>query len=158
MATKVVEPVFVDTNNLVHANDEDSAFHADARARLTELDSSGCDLRINRQVLREYAVVVGRKMHEKNAFDAKALTADLSRFETEFLVADEDQEVTAQLKKLINSHAVKGKPVHDANIVATMLTHGITRLLTQNEGDFTRYRPLIEVLSLVTETSENPAP
>lgn len=30
-----------------------------------------------------------------------------------------------------------GKRIHDANVVATMQTHGITRLLTQNPDDFT---------------------
>lgn len=54
MATTDVEPVFVDTNILIHANDEDSAFHGYARTRLMELETSGCDLWINRQVLREY--------------------------------------------------------------------------------------------------------
>ena len=37
-------------------------------------------------------------------------------------------------------------PVH---LAATMLVHGITRLLTQNEKDFRRYLPLIEILPLV---------
>jgi hypothetical protein len=40
---------------------------------------------------------------------------------------------------------VKGKQVHDANIVAVMLAHGVHRLATRNAGDFERYSGLIEV-------------
>ena len=148
MATTGAESVFVDTNILVHANDEDSAFHEVARQRLRDLDAAGHELWISRQVLREYAVVVSRKMNERNAFDAAALVADLDRLEAEYRVGDEDARITLVVKKLIQSHAVKGKPIHDANIVATMLVHRVGQLLTQNVSDFVRYVPAIEILPL----------
>ena len=44
------------------------------------------------------------------------------------------------------SFAFGGKQVHDANIVATMIAHGETRLLTFNESDFRRFGSLIEVV------------
>jgi hypothetical protein len=37
------------------------------------------------------------------------------------------------------------RQVHDANIVASMLAHGETRLLTFNAADFTRFQPRIEL-------------
>lgn len=43
---------------------------------------------------------------------------------------------------------MKVKPIHDANIVATMLAFGVRRLLTQNVADFRRYEPQIEILPL----------
>jgi predicted nucleic acid-binding protein len=151
MATMGAEAVFVDTNVLVHANDADSPFHEDARARLRQLESAGGELWINRQVLREYAVVVSRKMNDRNAFDAPTLNADLARFESEFWVADETAAVTEKLRHLIESHNVKGKPVHDANIVATMRVHGVGKLLTGNLQDFVRFVPTIEILPLVAQ-------
>jgi hypothetical protein len=36
--------------------------------------------------------------------------------------------------------------VHDANIVATMLAYGESRLLTANRGDFSRFEPRIEIV------------
>jgi predicted nucleic acid-binding protein len=36
--------------------------------------------------------------------------------------------------------------VHDANIVATMLAYGETRLLTFNEADFRRFSSMIEIV------------
>jgi predicted nucleic acid-binding protein len=41
---------------------------------------------------------------------------------------------------------VAGRQVHDANIVATMLAHGETRLLTSNRSDFKRFAHAIEVV------------
>lgn len=143
------EAVFVDTNLLIHANNEESPFQQETRQRLLDLAADGCPLWISRQVLREYAAVLSRLMNEKNAFNGPVIVADLQRFEREFLVADDNTAVSAQLQELIVSHAVKGKQTHDANVVATMLVHGITRLLTHNEKDFRRYLPLIEILPLV---------
>ena len=40
-----------------------------------------------------------------------------------------------------------GGQVHDANIVATMLTHGERRLLTFNDADFRRYSDRIEMVT-----------
>ena len=143
------EPVFVDTIVLVHANNADSPFQEAARQHLQELAAGGHAMWISRQVLREYAAVISRLMNERNAFDGPAIVSDLLRFEQEFLVADDDAAVSAQLRRLIVSHAVKGKQTHDANVAATMLVHGVTRLLTHNEKDFRRLVPLIEILPLV---------
>jgi predicted nucleic acid-binding protein len=53
---------------------------------------------------------------------------------------------------------IAGKQVHDANIVATMLVHGITQLLTQNIADFSRFSSLITVMPLTLwKASQDPA-
>ena len=52
------------------------------------------------------------------------------------------------LDELCRSVAVAGRQVHDANIVATMLGHGETRLLTANRSDFRRFEPRIEVVEI----------
>jgi len=48
---------------------------------------------------------------------------------------------------LSRSFKFGGRQVHDANIVATMLTHGETELLTFNEVDFRRFGGLIQIIS-----------
>jgi predicted nucleic acid-binding protein len=48
--------------------------------------------------------------------------------------------------ELCRAVAVAGRQVHDANIVATMLAHGETRLLTMNRSDFRRFEPRIEIV------------
>ncbi len=58
-------------------------------------------------------------------------------------LAEDGSEVTAQLLDFLRRVPTGGKQVHDANLVATMLTHGIAHLLTFNEADFRRFGALI---------------
>ena len=51
-----------------------------------------------------------------------------------------------QLLDLVRSVPMGGKQVHDANIVATMLAHGVGRLLTLNAADFRRFADRIELI------------
>ena len=51
MATTAVEPVFVDTNVLVHANTVQSPLHFRARSALQGLSATAVALWISRQVL-----------------------------------------------------------------------------------------------------------
>jgi predicted nucleic acid-binding protein len=46
---------------------------------------------------------------------------------------------------LVTRHSVIGKPAHDARIVALMLAHNVTHLLTLNPGDFARYTEITTV-------------
>lgn len=39
----------------------------------------------------------------------------------------------------MTTHAVGGKNAHDARLVAAMLAHGLTHLLTFNAADFRRF-------------------
>lgn len=52
-------------------------------------------------------------------------------------------------KGLVVAHAVQGKQVHDAKLVALMKAQGVTHILTLNGSDFTRY-PGITVIDPAT--------
>ena len=58
-------------------------------------------------------------------------------------------------RTLVTAHDCKGKLAHDARYVAAMKTLGLTRLLTFNSTDFTRY-PGITVLDPHTVAASNP--
>jgi len=47
--------------------------------------------------------------------------------------------VHTEWRRLIVTHSVTGVKVHDARLVASMIVHGITDLLTLDEQDFKRY-------------------
>jgi predicted nucleic acid-binding protein len=47
--------------------------------------------------------------------------------------------VYAEWKRIVVEHRVSGVKVHYARLIATMKTHGVSRLLTFEMGDFTRY-------------------
>jgi len=42
-------------------------------------------------------------------------------------------------------HRVAGKQAHDARLVAAMLVHGVTHLLTFNTNDFKRFSEIMVV-------------
>ena len=78
-----------------------------------------------------------------------ALLSDVQAFQAQFLLAEDGPAVTAHLVNLLGTVPCAGKQVHDANLVATMLAHGIPRLLTHNVADFTRFAGHVTVLPLV---------
>ena len=72
---------------------------------------------------------------------------DVDWFLSSFDVLVEDgPEVTRTLAALCREVQVAGRQVHDANIVATMLTHAEGRLLTFNPDDFRRYGDRIALI------------
>jgi predicted nucleic acid-binding protein len=149
MATTAVDPVFVDTNILVYANTATAPFHAEAQAVLLTFSVSGAELWISRQILREYLVILSRPQTFSSPVPTPTLIADILRFQSQFRIAEDGPAVTVNLLGLLASIPIGGKQVHDANIVATMLAHGLRRLLTHNTADFARFGALIQIEPLV---------
>jgi predicted nucleic acid-binding protein len=149
MVMTVVDAVFVDTNVLVYARQALSPFHAQALAKLTGLRAAGHDLWISRQILREYVASMSRPGVLSGPVPMSGLVNDVRAFAGAYHVAEDGPAVTTELLTLLTSVAVAGKQVHDANIVATMLAHGIPRLLTHNVADFNRFASVITVEPLV---------
>lgn len=134
--------VFIDTNVLVYAEQRPSRFHVPARACLTRLEGQGVALWISRQVLREYLAVMTRPVPGSPPIPALT-TADaiaaVIQLEATFAIAEDGPGTTEALIGLLRRHRIAGRGIHDANIVATMLAHGLDRLLTFNAADFRRY-------------------
>ena len=74
-------------------------------------------------------------------------TADTDAFSRRFTVLEDGPLVWDQLLALSRRFSFSGRQVYDTNIVATMLAHGETRLLTFNHSDFRRFGSLIEIVT-----------
>jgi predicted nucleic acid-binding protein len=140
--------MFVDTNILVYATQITSPRREAARNALERHSSAGAPFRLSRQILREYLAVVTRPQLFASPISMAEALADVERFAAAFELLEDGPEVGARLAELCRSVALGGRQVHDANIVATMLAHGETRLLTANRGDFERFAPAIEIVPL----------
>ena len=149
MATTVADRVFIDTNVLVYASRPTVPEHGAARAALGRLEASGCEAWISRQVLREYLAVVTRPQATAPSLPMATGIADVRRFQSSFEVADDGPAEFERLLDVLAAHPGAGKQVHDANLVAAMLVHGIRRLLTFNAADFRRFAGAIELEALV---------
>lgn len=68
--------------------------------------------------------------------EAKTMTADIRGI---FTLLPEPPDIADRWESLVNKYSVIGKPCHDARLVALMLAHGVTHLLTLNPSDFARY-------------------
>ena len=139
----------MDTNVLIYSRLALAPFHAQALGRLAGLRAAGHDLWISRQTVREYLAAMSRPGALTGAIPMAALIADGRPFLTAYRVAEDGPAVTAELLTLLTTVAVGGKQVHDAKIVATMRAHGVTRLLTHNVADFTRFAAVVAVEPLV---------
>jgi predicted nucleic acid-binding protein len=129
--------IFLDTNVLLAVTDEDREHHREALTLLDEGLSGGLSLFVNGQVLREYLVVATRPIGENglgmSVQDAVENIRSLSRC---LMVLGEDSETATCLSQLVSEFELKGKRIHDANLVATMRLNGLWRLKTFNPADF----------------------
>ena len=146
------ERVFLDTCVLLTATDPDRPGHAAALRALNTWPARGVTLFVSGQVLREYLSVATRspKGNGLGLSPAEAV-GNVRALLTRLHLLEESERCRERLLALIGEHGVSGKQVHDANIVATMLGHGVTRLITFNEEDFRRFA--VELMTL-----EEPAP
>lgn len=151
MATTDVSKVFLDTNVLVYLSIDQSPFHKVARAAILHHQNVGTEIWISRQILREYLATLTRPqtfIGSKQAISITALAAEVGLFQDRYKLAEDNQAITKELLALILKYPSGGKQIHDANIVATMLTYDITHILTHNTSDFSRFSDIITTLPL----------
>jgi predicted nucleic acid-binding protein len=139
------EPVFVDTNVLVYATQASSTQHAVAQTLLHTPEAAGIPPWISDQILREFLAAVTRPQPVLPPMPMALAIEQAKFFSQRFWIAVDGPAVRTQLLALLGTYPTAGRQVHDANIVATMLANGITRLLTFNVADFRRFAGLITV-------------
>ena len=140
---------FVDTNVLVFSRIPTMPLHAAAKDAVDAIFQSGADLWISRQIIREFLATLTRLQKFTLPLPIAQVTGEILHLERAAIVADETAAVTQRLLALLAAIPCGGKQVHDANIVATMLVHGVPSLLTHNVADFKRFSHLITVIPLV---------
>ncbi len=64
---------------------------------------------------------------------------EIKRLETLFILLPDSPAIYPQWRTLVKQYNVKGVNVHDTRIVAAMLVHEISHLLTFNVEDFKRF-------------------
>ena len=138
--------MFVDTNILVSSRLEEAPDHELARVMLGSAVDRAEPLCISRQILREYLAVVTRRQPGVRMLAREAALDDVGQLIADYDVLEDGPEVTERLVSLCREVPGGGRQIHDANIVATMLTHGERRLLTFNLADFRRFGDRIELV------------
>jgi len=131
------EVLFVDTNVLLTATDESRLRHLDARHAVESAGPNGLHLAVSGQIIREYLVVATRPV-DVNGLGLSSIQAlqNIEAFRAFLAFYAETEAASNHLRRLMKDYGLVGKRIHDANVVATMLAHGISILVTENPADF----------------------
>ncbi len=149
MATSVADRAVLDTNILLAATDESHEDHEDAIAAINVWPASGVVLYTSGQILREYLAVATRPVdHNGLGMTQPDAIANVRALRARLNLLSEDVKVGGRLLELLDTIECRGKQVHDANVVATMLVHGIDTVVTLNVDDFARFGHPVRVVGL----------
>lgn len=131
-----------DTNVLLGVAHRVDARYPIVQAAVHKLWADGHELQTTSQNFSEFWNVSTRPAN-RNGFgrtpsEADVLLQDLERL---FPLLQDSPDVYPKWRQLIVKYNVSGTQVHDARLVAAMIVHDVTHILTFNTRDFTRYRP-----------------
>ncbi len=135
--------IAVDSNLLVYAHREDSAWHDAAYGCLVELAEGRAPWAIPWPCLHEFlAIVTHPRIYAPPSPLEIALEQVQAWLESPGLVLlGETEEHWPQLEGLLRSGRASGPQVHDARVAALCLEHGVTELWTADR-DFSRFPAL----------------
>ena len=142
--------IAIDTNILVHAHREDSAFHAQASRCVAQLAEGRIHWALPWPCLHEFfAIATHTRIFNPPTPLARALDQIDAWLESPCVVLlTEGEQHWTQLRSLLVQAKVSGPMVHDARIAALCIAHGV-RELWSADRDFGRFAPLRVVNPLV---------
>lgn len=133
--------ILVDSGVLLRLMERADPQHGAIRQAVRTLTARGDELVTSLQNIAEFWNVCTRPAAARGG-----LGLDIGETERRVRVLERILTILAEhpaayrsWRQLIVNHAVQGRQVHDARLVALMQAHGITHILTLNGSDFTRY-------------------
>jgi predicted nucleic acid-binding protein len=136
----------VDTNVLLRSIQKSHPMFQDADAAVKTLLHFGEILCVSSQNYIEFWAVATRPLASNGlGLTIKQAAHELNGLKTIFSVLPDTPDILIEWEKLAIQYQVQGKQAHDARIVAAMMVHGITHLLTFNTDDFKRYADITAV-------------
>ena len=132
--------ILLDTNILLRLLNPADSEYAFVRSAVDTLVARGDEPCFVTQNLVEFWNVCTRPA-DWNGFGLTGAEADLRAklIESRFTLLPDTARIHADWRRLVVACSVSGAQVHDARLVAAMLAHGVTHLLTLNDRDFARY-------------------
>ena len=132
--------ILVDSNILLrlsHPASPQCQLALDSTAKLRSLGDTLC---VVPQNLYEFWSAATRPIRVNGlGMSVAQVQQDVANIKNFFCFLDEPTAVFAAWEKLVALHAIVGKNAHDTHLVAAMVVHGITHLLTFNKQDFQRF-------------------
>lgn len=136
----------LDTNILLRSSDPTSPSQALADISVTRLLSRNDRLYITSQNIVEFWVVATRPAQVNGlGWSVQKTRTEIEQILSQFPLLEETPEIFPYWFNLVTTYQLQGKRVHDARLVAVMLTYGITHLLTFNPDDFRSINEIVVV-------------
>lgn len=136
----------VDTNVLLRSAEPSHPMYEDAVNATNALLRRGEELYIAPQNLIEFWNVYTRPVDRNGlGHTAVAAAAEVNRLKAFFLLLLDTPAIYQEWERLVVTYGVIGVNVHDARLVAAMLVHGLTHILTFNTTDFARYAEITAI-------------
>lgn len=142
--------ILLDTNILLrYARASDPDF-ATVDVSVNALHASGEELCVVPQNVYEFWAVATRPTAANGlGFSVPECQVQVARIKRLFRLLPDLPTLFSEWEALVGAHACHGRVSFDARLVASMRTHGVTRLLTFNGADFVRF-PGLTVLDPAT--------
>lgn len=138
--------ILIDANVLLRVSQPEHSQFAVSRDALRVLRSQANRLVIVPQVIYEFWVVSTRPL-DVNGLGLTSSLAEEKIGEVLRLydLYHDDRDIFVAWRQLVSKYGIQGKQAHDARLVAAMIRHGMTYLLTFNVQDFARFREIATV-------------
>jgi predicted nucleic acid-binding protein len=130
-----------DTNILLRFLLRNDPAYPSIRHAVRTLKARGEQIVTTPQNMAEFWNVCTRPITARGGLglSVEATEMRLRLLERHFPVLPDSPSVYEKWKELVLAHKVIGVNVHDARLVAAMLVHGVTDILTANVKDLSRY-------------------
>lgn len=127
----------LDTNILIRLSDSASPDQIMISDAVAQLITQGHECVVTSQVLIEFWVVATRPSNVNGlSWTIEQTSSAVSQLLTQFPPLPETEKIFTTWLELVTTYRVMGKRTHDLRLVAVMLTHQVTHLLTLNSRDF----------------------
>lgn len=130
-----------DTNILLRIVQPNNPSYQTVQTAVRQLQADGHQLYATAQNFAEFWCVSTRPSGKSNGFGFTPSQTDilLQTVEQLFPLLPDSPNVYFEWRQLVVNYGVSGVQVHDARLVATMISHKIKYILTFNTRHFTRY-------------------
>jgi predicted nucleic acid-binding protein len=137
--------VLVDSGVLLRAFDRSSSDRRSILRALRLLRDQGHSFVTTHQNIAEFWNVATRPASARGGFGLSPIEAErrLATIEGLGRLLPFNQHCYSAWRQLLVKHGILGVSVHDARLVATMTSFGITHVLTLNAADFKRYSGIV---------------
>lgn len=140
--------ILLDTNILIHGNQDASPHFHTITERLIEFADSDEELVVCPQVLYEFYTVATRPVEARGGLGISAEDAlsQIQKFRSNYLFINDSEDLFSVWLQLIEQYGSLGTAAHDTRLVAFMRSHKIDQLYTMNPRHFNLYADIITIV------------